>query len=39
MFLYKQSLLRRLERDGEGMRVQEMENIFQLLIGSTNYNK
>jgi len=28
MFLYKQSLLKRLERDGEGMRVQELENIF-----------
>jgi len=39
MFLYKPSLLKRLERDGEGMRVQELENIFQLLIGSTAYIK
>jgi len=39
LFLYKPSFLKRLERDGESMRNQDLENIFQLLIGSTAYAK
>jgi hypothetical protein len=37
--IYKQTILRCLEREGEGIAVQEMEDIFKMLIGTPHYTK
>lgn len=37
--IYKQTILRCLEREGEAIMPQEMAEIFKMLIGTPEYNK